>query len=106
MAGCINHAALQLHDSASLQDQTATWEDVRLESKHAKDLPQLENGLGKFGRHVPSDPALWECDGTGVKENLWLNLSTGFIGSGRQACLCVCPVQSMPSKRWLHLVRT
>jgi len=26
----------------------------------------------------------WKCDETGVQENLWLNLSTGFIGSGRQ----------------------
>ena len=26
----------------------------------------------------------WKCDATGVTENLWLNLSTGFIGSGRQ----------------------
>lgn len=25
----------------------------------------------------------WKCDATGVTENLWLNLSTGFIGSGR-----------------------
>ncbi len=25
----------------------------------------------------------WKCDDTGVTENLWLNLSTGHIGSGR-----------------------
>ena len=35
-------------------------------------------------RKVPADPALWKCDDTGVTENLWLNLSTGHIGSGRQ----------------------
>ena len=34
---------------------------------------------------IPVDPAKWACDETGVTENLWLNLSTGFIGSGRQA---------------------
>ena len=26
----------------------------------------------------------WRCDETGTQDNLWLNLSTGFIGSGRQ----------------------
>ena len=36
------------------------------------------------GRKVPADPAAWKCDDTGVTENLWLNLSTGHIGSGRQ----------------------
>lgn len=30
------------------------------------------------------NPADWRCDETGVEENLWLNLSTGFIGSGRK----------------------
>lgn len=25
----------------------------------------------------------WKCDETGVTDNLWLNLSTGHIGSGR-----------------------
>ena len=30
---------------------------------------------------VPED---WKCDFTGVTDNLWLNLSTGTIGSGRQ----------------------
>ncbi len=30
------------------------------------------------------NPADWRCDETGVTENLWLNLSTGFIGSGRR----------------------
>jgi hypothetical protein len=35
----------------------------------------------------------WRCDETGVQENLWLNLSTGFIGSGRavgHVCPCLC----------------
>lgn len=43
------------------------------------DLPQLP-----CDRPVPMDPKQWKCDETGVTENLWLNLSTGFIGSGRQ----------------------
>lgn len=43
--------------------------------------------MGKFGRSIPSNPDLWKCDETGVKENLWLNLSTGFFGSGRKVQL-------------------
>ena len=39
--------------------------------------------------HSPN-PADWRCDETGVTENLWLNLSTGFIGSGRKVRMCVC----------------
>ncbi len=27
--------------------------------------------------------AQWACEDCGVKENLWLNLSDGYIGSGR-----------------------
>lgn len=40
--------------------------------------------MGRWGRSIPSSPDSWECDETGAKDNLWLNLSTGFIGSGRQ----------------------
>ena len=29
-------------------------------------------------------PLQWHCAETGVTDNLWLNLSTGVIGSGRQ----------------------
>ena len=76
--------AVQEHDNASTADQAAQWEEQRQVSRYARNLPQLEAGLGRFGRQIPSDPSLWVCDESGVKENLWLNLSTGFIGSGRQ----------------------
>jgi hypothetical protein len=33
---------------------------------------------------VPSDPKAWKCEESGATDNLWLNLSTGHIGSGRQ----------------------
>jgi len=35
-------------------------------------------------RLVSPNPADWRCDETGARENLWLNLSTGFVGSGRR----------------------
>ncbi|EIE18246.1 ubiquitinyl hydrolase [Coccomyxa subellipsoidea C-169] len=69
---------------ASTAEQAAQWEEERKVSRYAENLPQLETGLGKWGRYTPSDPSKWSCDETGVRENLWLNLSTGFIGSGRQ----------------------
>ena len=59
------------------------WEQEVNESKYAADLPQLEEGMGRWGRKIPSDPSQWECESSGIKENLWLNLSTGYIGSGR-----------------------
>lgn len=35
-------------------------------------------------QHPSIHPLQWKCDETGLQENLWLNLSTGFIGCGRQ----------------------
>lgn len=75
--GCI--AAVQQHESASRQERVAAWEEERRVSKYAENLEQLP-----ATRSIPMDPKEWKCDETGVKENLWLNLSTGFIGSGRQ----------------------
>ena len=70
-------------DAAKVEAVTAWEEEPRPVSRYAADLPQLEAGLGAHGRAIPSDPASWKCDETGVTDNLWLNLSTGFIGSGR-----------------------
>ena len=82
------HAPVQESAGASTAEQAAQWEEERKMSRYAENLPQLETGLGKWGRETPSDPSKWSCDETGVKENLWLNLSTGFIGSGRQVSHC------------------
>lgn len=49
--------------------------------RYAKGLAQLDTG-----RKISPHPSNWRCDDTGVTENLWLNLSTGHIGSGRQVC--------------------
>jgi ubiquitin carboxyl-terminal hydrolase 5/13 len=71
----------QKHDSASKQDKVQVWEEQRPVSKYALGLHQEAS----TGKTIPSDPSQWACAETGVKENLWLNLSTGTIGSGRQA---------------------
>lgn len=58
----------------------AAWEeDSRKESTYAKDLPQLPSQ-----KKISSDPKTWRCELSGMTENLWLNLSTGHIGSGRR----------------------
>lgn len=72
--------AIQKHDSASKQDKVQVWEEQRPVSKYALGLHQEPTA----GKTIPSDPSHWSCAETSVKENLWLNLSTGIIGSGRQ----------------------
>lgn len=58
----------------------AAWEEEdRKESRYAKDLIQLDNG-----KKISPDPKVWRCEESGMTENLWLNLSTGHIGSGRR----------------------
>lgn len=72
-------SATLAHDSASTADQVANWEEERRVSKYADSVVQLDTG-----RKISPNPKDWKCDETGVTENLWLNLSTGHIGSGRQ----------------------
>ena len=33
---------------------------------------------------INPDPSTWACAESGMTENLWLNLGTGHIGSGRK----------------------
>ncbi|EWM24947.1 ubiquitin carboxyl-terminal [Nannochloropsis gaditana] len=73
--------ALIDHQGAGSQAEEATWlaeEDPRPVSKYADGLIQLDNGV-----KVSSDPATWRCAESGQTQNLWLNLSDGYIGSGR-----------------------
>jgi ubiquitin carboxyl-terminal hydrolase 5/13 len=46
-----------------------------LVSKYADELPMLENG-----KAISPNSSTWVCEESGMKENLWLNLSTGHIG--------------------------
>ncbi|EFJ49271.1 hypothetical protein VOLCADRAFT_90020 [Volvox carteri f. nagariensis] len=70
---------VQRHESVTAADAVAVFEEPRRVSKYAAGLEQLNTG-----RKISPNPADWRCDETGAKENLWLNLSTGFIGSGRK----------------------
>lgn len=73
--------AILQHDGFARQAEiTSAWEEEDLkESKYAKDLPQIDNG-----KRISPDPKVWCCEESGTTENLWLNLSTGHIGSGRR----------------------
>lgn len=69
-------------DDASRKAEVASWSaenEPRKVSKYAKDLPQVDNGV-----KISPDPLTWKCEDSGLTENLWLNLSTGYIGSGRK----------------------
>lgn len=73
--------AIIASNSASKSEDLAAWvADQDLEvSKHAETLVQLDNG-----KQVPLSN--WKCEREGCDktENLWLNLSDGFIFCGRR----------------------
>jgi len=69
------------HSGALHQQEVAAWQEEPLVvSKYAKDLVQLD----PQGRQISPNPADWVCEESGHRENLWLNLSDGYIGSGRR----------------------
>ena len=72
--------AVLAHSDAAAAETAAAWEEQRQVSRYASDLVQEP----AEGRRVSPDASHWRCAETGVTENLWLNLSDGFIGSGRK----------------------
>lgn len=58
-----------------------SWEasDERFVSKYAENLPFVDSG-----KKIANDPKDWKCEASGDTTNLWLNLSTGYIGGGRK----------------------
>ena len=48
-------------------------------SKYAKDLPYVVSN-----KKISNDPKTWKCEASGDTNNIWLNLSTGYIGGGRK----------------------
>ncbi|KAH9255761.1 hypothetical protein BASA81_006155 [Batrachochytrium salamandrivorans] len=67
-------------DDASRQIDVLAWEassDLQ-ESIFARILIQEPNPP-----KISSNPLNWKCQESGIRENLWLNLSDGYIGSGR-----------------------
>jgi ubiquitin carboxyl-terminal hydrolase 5/13 len=71
----INHAGMKTMMAVS------TWDadNEKIVSKYAADLIQLDNA-----KKISNDLATWKCEMSGDTSNLWLNLSTGYIGGGRK----------------------
>ena len=62
------------------QDLTAWQDDEEIPvSKYCNELPFVDNGV-----KISPDSKSWKCEKSGDTENLWLNLSDGFIGGGRK----------------------
>ncbi|CAM9439960.1 unnamed protein product [Phaeothamnion confervicola] len=73
--------AIIAHQGAAEQADVTAWvadNDLPV-SKYAAELEQLDNG-----KKISNAPSTWRCEDSGQTENLWLNLSTGYIGSGRR----------------------
>ncbi|KAL1463523.1 hypothetical protein WDU94_015268 [Cyamophila willieti] len=63
---------------AEIEALAGTWDgEVRVISKHAQGLVQLDNG-----RKIP--PTGWKCEKCDLTNNLWLNLTDGSILCGRK----------------------
>nr|CCA21701.1 ubiquitin carboxylterminal hydrolase putative [Albugo laibachii Nc14]CCA21876.1 ubiquitin carboxylterminal hydrolase putative [Albugo laibachii Nc14] len=73
--------ALLNHAGNIVQETVATWQEELKETKYADNLVQLPNPP-----KLSANSQTWKCqaDDCDMRENLWLNLSDGFIGCGRK----------------------
>ena len=73
--------AIIKHDGMQAKMAEEVWsaDSMIFESKYARERKQLDNG-----KKINPDPSTWKCEMSGDTENLWLNLSTGYIGGGRK----------------------
>ncbi len=78
-------AAVASHVASAVSAGAAAWEEEIKVSRYAADLP-LDASISSGAKTVVdiADPSAWACEDCGVTENLWLNLSDGYIGSGRR----------------------
>jgi len=70
------------HAGLAVQQDLKAWElddEPMAVSKYAAGLEVLDNGI-----KISPNPGDWKCERSGDTENLWLNLSTGYIGGGRK----------------------
>lgn len=71
--------AIEKHQGAKSQEAVSQWEEEVVESKYYKDLVQLP-----ATKKISPSPKDWKCEKSGDTQNLWLNLSDGYIGGGRR----------------------
>jgi len=70
------------HAGLAVQQDLKAWElddEPKPVSKYTAGLEVLDNGI-----KISPKPSDWKCERSGDTENLWLNLSTGYIGGGRK----------------------
>jgi len=70
------------HSGLAVQQDLKAWEldaEPKPVSKYYDNLPFVDNGV-----KVSPNPSDWKCQKSGDTENLWLNLSDGYIGGGRK----------------------
>ncbi|EGB10374.1 hypothetical protein AURANDRAFT_23104 [Aureococcus anophagefferens] len=68
---------------ANRENAWALADEELKESKYAASLVQLSPAEGGRSEPLSPDAASWRCEESGAAENLWLNLSTGYVGGGR-----------------------
>lgn len=70
------------HEGMKSAMEVNTWEadNVKIISKYADNIKQIN----PTNRRIPQDPKQWKDEACDATENLWLNLSTGYIGGGRR----------------------
>jgi ubiquitin carboxyl-terminal hydrolase 5/13 len=74
--------SIKNHSGMAVQQDLSVWqldEDPIPVSKYAAELPFVDNGI-----QINPDPSTWKCEASGDTENIWLNLSDGYIGGGRK----------------------
>merc|ERR1712228_87191 len=64
----------------SAHEEIKAWEQEKKESKHSESLQQLDD----LSCRPSPNREDWKCSVCGKTENLWFNLSDGFIGCGRK----------------------
>lgn len=70
------------HEGMKNAMEVNTWEadNIKIVSKYVENVKQFN----PTNKRIPQDPKLWKDEASDATENLWLNLSTGYIGGGRK----------------------
>ena len=74
--------AVIAHVGVATQQDVKAWqmdEEIPVSKYANENLPFVDNGVV-----IDPDPKTWKCAKSGDTENLWLNLSDGYIGGGRK----------------------
>ncbi|CAH0481010.1 unnamed protein product [Peronospora belbahrii] len=69
------------HVGSTVTEEVASWQEELKLTKYAEQLEQVPSPP-----YIASNPSTWKCQAPDCdkQENLWLNLSDGYIGCGRQ----------------------